>query len=349
VGIEYCPHSCGHCDDDDWHEPSPTKKPTSYCHSSVEVALNCYEDHEPEKLRVHFENCHPESKDWIGIYEVRDGNLGNTLEWWGNSFTWKFTCGSKKCNYSDEYGTLRFKEWWEDLRDVEYKAYLFDTNGYDVKASSDVFKIGDCNNHPSPTRSPSSPSRSPSSPNSSPSSPTKSPSSPTRSPSSPTKLPSSPTRSPSSPTKSPSSPTRSPSSPTKSPSPPTRSPSSPTKKPTSYCHSSMEVDSYCYKDHHPTTLKFFLNNCNPDAKDWIGIYKVRHGYLGNTLEWWGNSFMWQFTCGSKTCNYHETEGTLYFEDWWSSLTDGEYKVHLFHNNGFDVKASSDTFKVGNCY
>ena len=246
----------------------------SYCHNSVEVARYCYEDHHPEKLKVYFENCHPEEKDWIGIYEAHHGYLGDTAQWWGNSFMWQFACGSKQCHHPEDKGTLFFSNWWSDLENGKYKAYLFDNNSYHVKASSDTFEVGRCKNH---------------------------------------------------------------------------RPSPPTRKPTSHCRSSIEVASHCYSSRHPLKLRMFFENCHPKEKDWIGIYEAHHGHLGNTLKWWGNSFMWQFACGSKTCSYREHEGTLYFEDWWSSLDNGKYKAYLFDNNGYEVKAVSDTFEVGYCH
>ena len=307
VGIEYCPHSCGHCDDDDYKSKKPTKrptkrptrnpsspthKPTSKCHSTVDINRYCYDgdDHRPEVIRVHFENCHPEKEDWIGIYKSYKGDLGQTREWWGNSFLWKYACGSISCEHAESSGTIRFREWWDDLEDGEYKAYLFEDDSYHVKASSDEFEVGDCG-HRKPTKKPTS--------------------HPTPSHPTPTKKP--------------------------------------TKKPTSYCHNSVEVEQYCYKDHYPSKLEVFFENCHPESKDWIGIYEVQHGKLGQTRAWWGNSYLWMFTCGSRKCDHPEDYGTLYFGEWWSVLMDGQYRAYLFEDDSFHVKASSETFKVGHCY
>ena len=123
----------------------------------------------------------------------------------------------------------------------------------------------------------------------------------------------------------------------------------PTKKPTSYCHTKVEVEHYCYKDHKPIKLEVSFTNCHPEPKDWIGIYKVQHGKLGQTLEWWGDSYMWKFTCGSRNCEDAEKYGSLSFSTWWNDLEDGQYRAYLFENDGFHVKGSSETFKVGHCY
>lgn len=335
IGKYYCPYTCDYCGD--WHEPSPTKKPTRKptsptrkptrkptkrptkrptrkpssptrqpssptrrpttptrrptskpsC-SSVEVARQCYDigDYFPEKVTVYFENCNAVPKDWIGIYEVQYGSLGQTLEWWGNSYMWKFACGSRSCTYAEDYGTVNFSNWWNKLSDGgEYKAYLFQDDGYRVKASSDSFEVGHCNGN----------------------------------------RPSSPTRSPSRPT-------------------------SPTRSPTSWsCRSSVEVEQYCYKNRHPSRIEVTFENCHPTTKDWIGIYEVKHGSLGETLAWWGDSYMWKFLCGSDSCNQKEEYGTLFFDDWWMDLDNGQYRAYLFENDGYHVKAFSETFKVGNCY
>ena len=346
VGKKHCPHSCGYCDDD-WRKPtrkptkkptrkptkkptrkptkkptrkpsSPTKKPThkpthkptykptpkpthkptpkpthkptsSSCHSSVDLDRYCYDDeeHHPETLTVHFENCHPEDKDWIGIYKSKDGQ---TMEWSSHSYMWKYACGSKDCDYSEDFGTIHFRSWWEDLDGGDYKVYLFEDNGYHVKASSDEFEVGDCG-YRKPTRKPTYYRK-------------------------PTKKPT----------------------------------KKPTRKPNSYeCRSSVEVEQYCYEGQHPQKLEVSFKNCHPASKDWIGIYHVQHGHLGQTLQWWGNSFMWKFTCGSKKCYYPEDYGAVYFGSWWNDLSNGQYKAYLFEDDGYRVKASSETFKVGNCW
>jgi hypothetical protein len=184
---------------------------------------------------------------------------------------WQFTCGTKTCNHPEDEGTLSFGHWWESLNDGNYKAYLFEDDTYHVKASSDVFEVGHCDDHPSPTR-----------------------------------------------------------------------------KPTTSCHSSVEVDNYCYKDHYPTKLKIDFENCRPEPRDWIGIYRVRHGYEGKAAEWWGDSILWKFACGSKECHFEEKDGTLFFEDWWQVLKDGEYRAYLFEDDSYHVKASSETFDVDHC-
>ena len=295
VGKEFCPKSCGYCDI--WHEPwqpSPTRKPTpGSCHNSVDPNYYCYHDKEEQRrIKIHFTNCNPKPKDWIGIYDAHHGPLGDYREWWGNSYTWKNACGSRFCDYPTERGSVHFSGWWTDLKAGEYRAYLFHDNGYHVKASSSTFTIKNCGHRP---------------------------------------------------------PTTKPNAPTRKPNAPTRRPSTPTRKPIPYCHSSVEVEKYCYKDQYPQKIKIVLKNCQPQPKDWIGIYKVRHGYLGKTQDWWGSSFMWQFACGSKNCDSRNGDGTLYFEDWWSSLEDGQYKVYLFDNDSYEVKAASNTFRVGHCY
>lgn len=304
VGTEFCPKSCGHCHD--WHQPSPTKKPTSVaCHNSLDLNNYCYENKKTDKIVIDITNCDPTSKDWIGIYDAHYGSLGDNRKWWGDSYMWKFVCESNSCEHLIEKSTIHFNSWWVDLKDGEYKAYLFEDDGYHVKASSKKFKVGNCNNRP-------------------------------------------PTRKPRIPTRKPRIPTRKPNPPTRKPSTPTKKPITPTKKPISYCHSSVEVEKHCYKNNFPKKIKFLLKNCHPQPKDWIGIYNVRHGQLGNTQNWWGNSLNWQFACGSQKCDYRNADGTLYFEDWWSTLKGGQYKVYLFANNSFEVKALSNTFSISHC-
>ena len=241
----------------------------------MDVEKKCYDDYDVDNLKVFFKNCHPHATDWIGIYEAHHNEeLGNTEEWWGKSFMWQKTCGSKYCDFRKEEGTVEYETWWSDLRNGDYRAYLFEEDGYHVKSKSQSFRVGNCDSwNKEPTRKPTS---------------------------------------------------------------------SACPRP-----SSVKVDRYCYRDRQPNTIKVHFDNCHPVKKDWIGIYKAHHhrNYV-STLSWWGNSYMWMFACGSKKCNFKTEEGTLIFEDWWSSLDDGEYKAYLFSDNGYDVKAESELFKVG---
>eukprot|EP00536_Pseudo-nitzschia_multiseries_P010012 jgi/Psemu1/288837/fgenesh1_pg.293_\ len=281
VGEYYCPQSCGYCDH--WKPTSkPTSKPiSSPCQGDVNVDRFCYGDTDIEDIKVFFKNCNSHRTDWVGIYEPHHNtNLGDTKDWWGNPYMWQFTCGSKNCDYKKDEGTLHFRDWWFSLQPGEYRAYLFGERGFDVKAKSLSFKIGNCNDwNDKPTRKP-------------------------------------------------------------------------TAKPTSsaYCNkpSSVKVDEQCYKDKHPEKLKVFFENCRPEGKDWIGVFQSHnHRTYVSTEAWWGASYLWMYACGSQNCNSKTDGGTLYFNNWWSYLNDGEYKAYLFKNDGYEVKAESETFKVGN--
>jgi len=242
----------------------------------VDIEKRCYDDHNIEDLKMMFKNCDPHPRDWIGIYETSlTKDLENTQEFGSDSSSgWQYTCGSQHCDYKKGEGTLHFKDIGSNLKNGEYRAYLFKQDSYHLKVQSQSFKIGNCNGWNK----------------------------------------------------------------------------EPTQKPTSsFCHrpSSVKVDRQCYKDHQPSQLKVFFENCDPKEKDWIAIYKAHsHKNYVSTNSWWGESYIWKFTCGSQKCNYKKDEGTLYFDNWWSSLDDGAYKAYLFRNNGYHVKAESETFKVG---
>jgi len=130
---------------------NPTRKPTrmptpSHCPSSVQTEELCYKNRYPEKLRVFFDNCHPEGRDWIGIFQSHNHkNYGTTQAWWGESYLWTYACGSQNCNSNTGGGTINFDSWWSKLEAGSYKAYLFKNDGYQIKAESEIFHVNkDC-------------------------------------------------------------------------------------------------------------------------------------------------------------------------------------------------------------
>jgi len=143
VGKEYCPKSCGYCDE--YHPtPSPVKKPTHaptpapvYCQNHVEVEEHCYDDTDGTII-VTFTSCNPVAKDWVGIFhEDAKGLNGDTL------LLWQFTCGGQHCSTAYEHGRLFFDDWYLALDEGKYVAYLFKDDSYEVKATSDYFYVKD--------------------------------------------------------------------------------------------------------------------------------------------------------------------------------------------------------------
>jgi len=135
----------------------------------VETTASCYERNSREDIDVIFGSCNSDRDDWIGIYPAYDPPYGTSYNWWGNSEAWIYLCGRQsRCNNRVSTGDVDFDN---DFNVGTYKAYLFDNNGYRVKAASPAFRIGNCN----PTDAPVSPTVAPVEPTDAPVDPTEAP------------------------------------------------------------------------------------------------------------------------------------------------------------------------------
>ena len=91
---------------------------------------------------------------------------------------------------------------------------------------------------------------------------------------------------------------------------------------------SPSKDSFDFEE--KITLSF--TNPNPAALDWIGVYNA--GDVAPAIP----SIMWLYTDGTKTGNEPIQEGQLSFDA--AVLTEGEYEMRLFGNDGYQLLASS---------
>ena len=121
------------------------------------------------------------------------------------------------------------------------------------------------------------------------------------------------------------------------------------------CQFIVETEQSCYDWSSVGWVRVRLQNCDQQGLDWIAIYRSRSGEVGKDkgYGYWGNSFDWQYTCGTRLCNAPVRNGFNYFDYWWDKLPDGEFRVYLFSDNGYRVKAASAPFTVRNyhgyCY
>ena len=91
---------------------------------------------------------------------------------------------------------------------------------------------------------------------------------------------------------------------------------------------SPSKDSFDFEE--KITLNF--TNPNPTARDWIGVYNA--GDAAPAIP----SIMWLYTDGTITGNEPIQEGQLSFDA--AVLTEGEYEMRLFGNDGYQLLASS---------
>ena len=75
-----------------------------------------------------------------------------------------------------------------------------------------------------------------------------------------------------------------------------------------------------------------FTNPNPTALDWVGIYNA--GDEAPTIP----SIIWLYTDGTKIGNKPIQKGQLSFDA--AVLTEGEYEMRLFGNDGYQLLASS---------
>lgn len=117
------------------------------------------------------------------------------------------------------------------------------------------------------------------------------------------------------------------------------------------CRFVLETEQSCYDWSGKGYIKVRLENCDPKAEDWIAIYESSDNEIGRDkgYSYWGYSFDWQFTCGTRSCSYPIRYNYNYFEQWWHKVPDGEYQIFLFADDGYRVKAASRPFVVRNEY
>jgi len=125
------------------------------------------------------------------------------------------------------------------------------------------------------------------------------------------------------------------------------------------CQFVLETEESCYDWSGPGYIKIKMKNCDPRSTDWIGLFKAKPNNevdQDNGYNYWGKSYDWEFACGSRSCSYSTVYNFNIFENWWQyvgngdyKLDDGQYKIYLFSNDGYLVKAETVGFEVRNEY
>ena len=126
---------------------------------------------------------------------------------------------------------------------------------------------------------------------------------------------------------------------------------------TNDCDSSLELFNDCYDQDDPNFIKTYTSNCSPQKKDWVGLYKdtgeEEEGKNEGAEYWKDKNYDWQYVCSGnkKKCSSGRRFKFNYFRNWQEKLDSGEYKIYLFSNDGYYVKAESEAITVnkeGSC-
>jgi len=113
---------------------------SSSCMATISTDKICYDN--GENIQISFNNCQPESSDWVGIYPARQSvsNLNQPL-------TWVWTCGDRFCNDSVSSGEVTI---YGATGFGSYRAFLLRDNesgrGYTAYAIGNTFTMSSrCN------------------------------------------------------------------------------------------------------------------------------------------------------------------------------------------------------------
>lgn len=124
----------------------------------------------------------------------------------------------------------------------------------------------------------------------------------------------------------------------------------------SYCDSYITVHDDCFDQDNHHSIGIYTKNCYPKKYDWVALVHdtgINEEYDNKGKDYWVNAgvYSWKFVCGSRKCAGAWKYKSNHFKIDWDKLESGEYKVYLFSNDGYFVKAESETITVkkeGSC-
>lgn len=119
---------------------------------------------------------------------------------------------------------------------------------------------------------------------------------------------------------------------------------------TSHCRSHLKIYDDCKDRKDRDYIKVWTKNCRPYRRDWIGLHKdTGRREVGRSRGeyYWKYTDDWMYVCGSKNIDYCDAWYKKYnwFDEYRDKLSTGNYKFYLFSNDGYYVKAESETFRV----
>lgn len=119
---------------------------------------------------------------------------------------------------------------------------------------------------------------------------------------------------------------------------------------TSHCRSHLKIYDDCKDRKDRDYIKVWTKNCRPYRRDWIGLHKdTGRREVGRSRGeyYWKDTDDWMHVCGSKNIDYCDAWYKKYnwFDEYRDKLSTGNYKFYLFSNDGYYVKAESETFRV----